>query len=300
MDKDLFSPADAETIDIVDRAIDRLRQLGATIVDPGPHGALFQSCVDTYVPKWRNQQFINQFPARFPKDGSGTPAADHITTLVDMFFNPNLVPHTASGAPSIRNLGSGGADSGDAKYNYNAYIRERGDTAIRSLTDLIDKANFFNDPRLRIPTRKPTLESADKDRTLANASTLQSRFTMQTVIFQCFAEKDLDAVVYPTGNVHPQILTSPVEPTVNDRGAIWTNINSQGFPAMTVPAGFTTHVYDRSADGALLPPKPAVLPVGIDFLGLPFSEPALFEIASAYEAATHHRTPPPEFGPLDG
>ena len=46
------------------------------------------------------------------------------------------------------------------------------------------------------------------------------------------------------------------------------------------------------------PPKPIALPVGIDFLGLPFSEGTLFAIASAYEAATQHRVPPAAFGPL--
>src|SRR5262249_23266018 len=79
---------------------------------------------------------------------------------------------------------------------------------------------------------------------------------------------------------------------------IWTQINSRGFPAMTVPAGFTTKVYDRDASGNLMPAKAAKLPVGIDFLGKPFSEPTLFMIASAYEAATHHRVPPPDFGPI--
>ena len=118
-------------------------------------------------------------------------------------------------------------------------------------------------------------------------------------MFQCFAQLDLDAVVYPTGNIPPGLLTGLEEPTVNDRSAgLWTYINSRGFPAMTVPAGFTTQVYDRAADGSLLPPKPAALPVGIDFLGLPFSEAKLFEIGAAYEAATKHRTPPPNFGPL--
>jgi Asp-tRNA(Asn)/Glu-tRNA(Gln) amidotransferase A subunit family amidase len=122
---------------------------------------------------------------------------------------------------------------------------------------------------------------------------------LQTVVHQCFSELDLDAVVYPTGNIPPAILTAPQEPTVNDRSSgLWTYINSRGFPALTVPAGFTTEVYDRGADGKLLPPKPAALPVGIDFLGLPFSEPTLFEIGSAYEGATRHRTPPPDFGPL--
>src|SRR4030095_8817019 len=110
---------------------------------------------------------------------------------------------------------------------------------------------------------------------------------------------DLDAVVYPSGNIPPGILTSPPEPTVNDRGLNWTAISSRGFAALTVPAGFTTKVYDRGADGQLLPPIPAALPVGIDFLGLPFTEHTLFAIGAAFEAATHNRRPPPDFGPLN-
>jgi Asp-tRNA(Asn)/Glu-tRNA(Gln) amidotransferase A subunit family amidase len=77
-----------------------------------------------------------------------------------------------------------------------------------------------------------------------------------------------------------------------------------GFPAMTVPAGFTTAVYDRELDPTapggtrLVGPVPEKLPVGIDFLTVPFGEATLFKIASAYEAATHHRMSPPEFGPV--
>jgi Asp-tRNA(Asn)/Glu-tRNA(Gln) amidotransferase A subunit family amidase len=295
MNKDLFTVADAETIDIVDRAIADLKRLGATIVDPGPTGALFQGCVDQYSPVWRDRLFIGQFPSVFPVDAEGEPTTDHIATLVDMFFDLALVPHTAAGVPNIRSLGSSPGDTGGGRYNFNVYIRERGDSVMLSLTDLITKANYWDDPAM--PSRN--LEGTDDDRTLATGSTLQTRFTLQTVVFQCFAQMDLDAVVYPTGNIPPAILTARQEPSVNDRGSgLWTYINSRGFPAMTVPAGFTTHVYDRNADGELVGPIPAALPVGIDFLGLPFSEATLFEIGAAYEAATRHRVPPPDFGPL--
>ncbi len=72
MNKSLFNAVDTESIDLVDRAVGDLRRLGATIVDPGPTGALFQSCVDRFVPKWLNQQFTPQWPAVFPADEAAT------------------------------------------------------------------------------------------------------------------------------------------------------------------------------------------------------------------------------------
>ena len=114
------------------------------------------------------------------------------------------------------------------------------------------------------------------------------------------ASMDLDAVTYPSGNIPPALIKAPVEPDVNNRShQAWTLLGQMGFPAITVPAGFTTQVYDRVRDpnvagGTRLEgPVLARLPVGIDFLAKPFDEAMLFRIASAYERATHHRSPPP-------
>src|SRR6266850_2745140 len=49
MSKKLFSKADEESIGIIERAIDDLRKLGATIVDPGPEKELFKDCLARYV-----------------------------------------------------------------------------------------------------------------------------------------------------------------------------------------------------------------------------------------------------------
>ncbi len=49
-----------------------------------------------------------------------------------------------------------------------------------------------------------------------------------------------------------------------------------GFPAVTVPAGFTTED----------------LPVGIEFLGRPFTEGLLLRLAYGYEQGTQWRKPP--------
>jgi Asp-tRNA(Asn)/Glu-tRNA(Gln) amidotransferase A subunit family amidase len=128
---------------------------------------------------------------------------------------------------------------------------------------------------------------------------------MQNILLQCMQEQRLDALVAPTSSVPPRKLTSPREPAANGRTPIgWSFIGQQGFPVITVPAGFTTQVWDRVRDGnnstRLADPVAAKLPVGVDFIARPFDEPTLFRIASAYEAKTKHRQPPPEFGPVAG
>ncbi len=42
------------------------------------------------------------------------------------------------------------------------------------------------------------------------------------------------------------------------------------------------------------------MPISLTVWGGPGDEPTLIKVASAYEAATHHRTPPPMFPPLKG
>jgi Asp-tRNA(Asn)/Glu-tRNA(Gln) amidotransferase A subunit family amidase len=155
--------------------------------------------------------------------------------------------------------------------------------------------------------KKKGLQNKYNDKTLDLSNRLATRFALQQIALQCMAMQNLDAVTYPTGNIPPPKLGAPTEPTVNGRSAMaWTLLGANGLPAISVPAGFTTVVYDRvrdpSAPGGtrLVGPTDAALPVGIDFLGAPFSEPVLINIAAAYTAATKHRKAPLQFGPVTG
>src|SRR5438874_8315773 len=98
----LFNEADVESIDLAERAVNDLRPLGATIVDPGPGGALFQSCINKYTPLYRNKVFFEQHPNIFPVDANGKPLTDRVSQLVEMYFNPSLVPP----GTTIRNIGA--------------------------------------------------------------------------------------------------------------------------------------------------------------------------------------------------
>jgi amidase len=84
-----------------------------------------------------------------------------------------------------------------------------------------------------------------------------------------------------------------------------------GLTEVLIPAGFVRTVYDPvfalSPDGKRYVPVPTETPTIIPEPGLPFSlvfraepgrEDVLLRIASAYEAASKRRIPPPAFGPL--
>jgi amidase len=302
MDKAAFNEADVEAIDVAERGIGDLRRLGATIIDPGAGGALFQGCLDKYGPLYRNRAFVEQHPDLFPADSSGKPSTDRISSLVDMFFDPSLVP----GGFTIRNI-SGASNAGMSKYMVNRYLKERGDANIKSLRDLIDKSKFYRDirPDAGFIDRKAALEEMNSSLTLDMANVFQDRFAYQQVVLQCMAQDNLDALVSPSGNIPAYILGAPFEPPLAGRtNSVWGLLGQHGIPTLSVPAGFTTHVFDRVRDATapggtrLVGPIPAKLPLGIMFFGRPFSEPTLFRVASAYEAATRHRIPPPDFGPV--
>jgi amidase len=314
MDRKVFSdPVYGPSLDLAEKAIEDLRKLGATIVEGGPDG-LFTEYIRRYAAQLYNSSWTKSHPELFPVDAAGKPAGDHLTTLVDLAVDPSKFPDKIT----MRDLGTIGAGSvGESRYGFNLYLRQRGDAKIKTVDDLIAKANFFTDASEA--DKKASMTNTNKPQTYETAFRLQRRFAVQQIVLACMAELKLDAVVYPTSNIHPRKIGMPRDPSANGIGnyGMWTFIGAQGLPAITVPAGFTTAVYDRVPDPAAPPATaanrggeegntpmitlgsvPAKLPVGIDFLGRPFSEPVLLKIAGAYEQATKHRLAPPDFGPL--
>ena len=102
----------------------------------------------------------------------------------------------------------------------------------------------------------------------------------QSIVAGLMDAQDLDVIVYPTSPTRPSLVNGG-----GGGGVSATNIaNLTGFPDLIVPAGFTS---DQ-------------LPVGISFLGRPFSEPRLFGLGYAFEQATKVRRNPRTTPPLAG
>ena len=92
----------------------------------------------------------------------------------------------------------------------------------------------------------------------------------------------VDALLYPTWSNPPRLIGDLTSPG-GDNNQILSP--QSGFPAITVPMGFT-HGANVS------------LPAGLQLLGRPWSEGLLIRYAYAYEQATQHRRPPAAFGSL--
>jgi amidase len=163
------------------------------------------------------------------------------------------------------------------KADLNKYLASRGPSvAVHSLKDLIafnDRERerempFFGQEVLTTAEKKGPLTSVAYRKALATCGTRSRTLGIDAVM----TKHRLDALVAPTG--------SPAWPTdlVNGDhflGASSTPAAVAGYPSITVPAGF--------AFG---------LPVGVSFIGRPWSEPRLIAVAYAYEQATKHRKPP--------
>lgn len=109
---------------------------------------------------------------------------------------------------------------------------------------------------------------------------LKSREVMQQAILRLMDEYQLDALVFPFKTLPASRIADGWSNREGDNA-----LSSQtGFPGLLVPAGFTE----------------ANLPIALEFLGRPFSEPTLIKLASAFEAVSKNRKLPESAPPLAG
>jgi Asp-tRNA(Asn)/Glu-tRNA(Gln) amidotransferase A subunit family amidase len=158
------------------------------------------------------------------------------------------------------------------KHDLNEYLAALGDKApMHSLEEIVKSRRFHPSIQARlesgqaadeVPGESPGCKSRDEFRAKLRAAVVSLMDTMQ-----------LDALIYPTWSNPPRLIGDLNTPG-GDNNQLFAP--STGFPAITVPMGYTR----------------GTLPAGLQFFGRAWSEPTLLGLAYSYEQATHHRRPP--------
>jgi Asp-tRNA(Asn)/Glu-tRNA(Gln) amidotransferase A subunit family amidase len=165
----------------------------------------------------------------------------------------------------------------------NAYLAKHANAPVKNLRDILLTGKV-------IPSRvKALMDSVGKstdDRGFVQVQRIVE--STRLLVLTLMADHKLDALVYATFDHQPVFIPPDVmtRPAIDDDRLGNNRLLSPilGFPALTVPAGFTT-------DG---------LPVGIEFMARPYAEAMLFRMGYAYEQGTRHRKPPASTPALRG
>ena len=167
----------------------------------------------------------------------------------------------------------------DFKADLNAYLAARGDPTIHTLQDVIDFNTAHASQELPFFGQELLLQAQAVDLTdqatiaAYEAALAKNRhLSRDQGIDAVLQEFNLDALVAPTNAVPWKIDLLDGD---HHLGGSSTPTSLAGYPAITVPAGFSYG-----------------LPVGITFMGTAWSEPTLIKLASGFEAVTKARQPP--------
>jgi Asp-tRNA(Asn)/Glu-tRNA(Gln) amidotransferase A subunit family amidase len=116
------------------------------------------------------------------------------------------------------------------------------------------------------------------------ARRLERQAAFQTALVKAMDDNQLDALFY----THQRRFVAKVGTDQLERNGFLSS--SSGLPALTVPGGFSPPTADA----------PVGVPVGVEFLGRPFSEPTLIRLAYGFEQTARLRLPPPATPSLPG
>jgi amidase len=320
--------ADRENIRIGNEALADMKNLGATLVDPVDFSGAIAEIMTAYEPNF----FTQTFPVAIP---AGVKPIDHLAAIAS---DPKLLPGGARGV-NLRMLAAQNPRI-EARYALDLYLKERGDKTFRSVEDLYKTKSFAGENdwlQFALGATAETLGTADAISHTLRITNLQ-RILYKVMADNNLDALVYVYTTLPAPLVYPSRVAAVFNPRVEPRvlkagtkmsdpnlvpgeaslktdldtwrsagGSFAVNLSAvSGLPAIVVPAGFTRVIYDRVPDASdpngsrLDGPKPDQTPVAMEFLGRPFDEALLFEIASTYEAGTKHRRPPKGFGPLAG
>jgi Asp-tRNA(Asn)/Glu-tRNA(Gln) amidotransferase A subunit family amidase len=213
---------------------------------------------------------------------------------------------------NLRRVTSGLDNALRTPFLMDRYLLQRGDAKVKDWASFVANATWFADTLRAGSENIATLNTQDI-RATSGIDRLKMVTIARMVVGKVMLENDLDVMVIPNIPApveRNEFARDPVTKDVRPNGPSITDL--LGVPEVIVPAGYNQVVYEAqyvlSADkksyvavaGTVQSLLPRPLPISMMFFSGPGEEPAVLKVASAYESATHHRVPPPDFGPLPG
>ena len=190
------------------------------------------------------------------------------------------------------------------------YLLERDDARIKDWAAYAANSKWRSEAQA-VGARNAAAKNNQDIRATEGVDRIKMQSVMRMAVQKVMLENDIDLFVHPNVPLPQWKIGIDREPSVDGRNAAGPSITDLlGVPEITVPAGYNSIVYDPqyelSADkktytlvtGKVKSVLPYPMPFSINFWAGPGDEPVVLEAASNYEAATKHRVPPPEFGPL--
>lgn len=163
----------------------------------------------------------------------------------------------------------GSLSAWEFKFQFNDYLESLGgNRPYKTLSDII--ATGIYDPSVEAQLKERDARASLEDEEYKDIVLFRTKLAQQAVL-KMMADHDLDALIFPT-SANPIVKVGENQ-TIGDGFKL---SSFTGYPTVTVPAGFT----------------PDQMPVGLDFIGRPFSEGTLLKLAYSYEQHTKHRKAP--------
>ena len=166
---------------------------------------------------------------------------------------------------------------GDFRSDLDAYLAKHPNAPYHNLESIVDSGLFL--PYIEEEIRgaaHPKPQPGERTGPCPDVYHDAPKIAFRNALLAAMDHDHLDAIVYPTWSNPPRKVGDDKSPAGDNSQVLSPQT---GFPAITVPMGFTH----------------GDLPAGLTFLGRAFSEGELIGLAFSYEQATHHRHPPALF-----
>jgi len=203
-------------------------------------------------------------------------------------------------------------DNYKSPFTVNKYLMERGDKRVYNWETFVANSKFENDAHRARSMNVVSQQDLRADPTLMSYLKLQT--VLRLIVLKVMYENKIDAFVNPEVTLPHYKLGGPNEPSVDNR-----DTNSccgrftalLGGPEIDIPAGYNRIVYEPryqlsndkkryiTVTGSEKSSLPVPMPISMMIWSGPGEDAMIIKIGSAYQTATQHRVPPPEFGPVN-